>query len=269
MFGYRLHVHQRYLDAWNAASELSLSFDDALRSDDPKSAVPALSAAVDGLRVKIDALSAALPHDLRERPSDFSRHLHFLKYYLDSNAPQDCRSDIVDITQRDLPGYWERFAAWYSSHSLSDTEFQSRVSHLLESGDMASALRLAWPIFKTRVTRAFGLDDAVDGDALAVAVFGPNGQARKLFDGATCEGYMNLLKGLYAINRNPISHNDSTPDQQEAEGVLMLLNSTLARIEQARGAAAPTPPVPPGSRTLPPPQRVRVPRQPQKNSIAS
>ncbi len=234
MFGYRLYVFELYVAASQAALDLGHDFDECLKTETPADGAAALRVAAADLQRQIEALRAAFPESIREPSSETNRHLRFLRYYLDKKQPGSCRHDVSDLATSDLPAEWESFAKWYEANSSNDAAFVSRVSALMGTGDAAGALRLAWPIFKTRVVTMFGLDDQLDGDQLAAAVFGQRGPARALLGGPRCEGYMSLFKGLYALQRNPVFHNDMTPDQQEAEAALMLLNSALAQLESAR-----------------------------------
>ena len=88
------------------------------------------------------------------------------------------------------------------------------------------------------MVKAFNLPTDLDGERLAVKLFGPDGATASIFDSEVREGYLNLFKRLYALSRNPTTHNDVLPDPQKAEAVLALISSALSEIEAARAEVA-------------------------------
>ena len=83
----------------------------------------------------------------------------------------------------------------------------------------------------------FNLSDGLDGDRLAGKLFGSEGITTRILEDREREGYLHLFKGLYALSRNPITHNDVPVNPEETEAVLALLNSALVRIEAAHAGA--------------------------------
>ena len=162
------------------------------------------------------------------------RHLGFIDYYLDMSQAENCTQDPVDILQRDLPQRLQSFNEWYEQRSSNDASFVARVNRLHARGQTNAAVREAWAIFKTRMVKAFNLPTDLDGERLAVKLFGPDGATASILDSEVREGYLNLFKGLYALSRNPTTHNDVLPDPQKAEAVLALISSALSEIEAAR-----------------------------------
>ena len=102
----------------------------------------------------------------------------------------------------------------------------------IESGQMDAAVRAAWPIFKTRMVDRFGISEEIDGHRLVVEVFGSDGATAGLLPAKEREGYLNLFKGLYALSRNPLSHNDMRANPAEVEAALLLISTTLTMVEQ-------------------------------------
>ena len=109
------------------------------------------------------------------------------------------------------------------------------------TGQLNAAVREAWAIFKSRMVDLFALPEELDGHRLCDRLFGTNGATTGLLSDSDRQGYANLFKGLYTLNRNPISHNDMPPNPEEVDAVLALVNSALSRIEglaaQQRSAA--------------------------------
>ena len=132
---------------------------------------------------------------------------------------------------RDIPGVLKLFERWYDLKSPSDNEFDARLRPHITNGQLNSALREAWPLFKTRMVEAFGLDNELDGNELANKLFGSEGSTAGILTNFEREGYLNLFKGMYALNRNPVSHNDVETNPEEAGAVLALINSALVRVE--------------------------------------
>ena len=132
----------------------------------------------------------------------------------------------------DLPDILKQFDKWYASQSGLDQDLSIRLMPFIESGQLNAAVREAWPIFKTRMVNRFGISREIDGSKLVVAIFGPDGATAGLLPGPEREGYLNLFKGLYALSRNPPSHNDVRPNPAEVEAALLLISTTLTKVEK-------------------------------------
>ena len=176
--------------------------------DDSKQELESIRNRAETLNQAIDKLLSALPSDASIYSGSLEQHLNFIEYYLKRNAPFSCAQDPIDIVSRDLPGLLKQFDKWYSSQSALDDELSSRLMPCITSGQLNAAVREAWPIFKTRMVKQFGISDDIDGNKLVVAIFGPNGATAGLLPGKEREGYLNLFKGFYTLSRNPPSHND-------------------------------------------------------------
>ena len=124
------------------------------------------------------------------------------------------------------------FDKWYASQSGLDQDLSARLMPFIESGQLNAAVREAWPIFKTRMVDRFGISREIDGSKLVVAIFGPDGATAGLLPSPEREGYLNLFKGLYALSRNPPSHNDVRPNPAEIESALLLISTTLTKVEK-------------------------------------
>ena len=163
-----------------------------------------------------------------------SRHLRFINYWLDRNLPSGCIGDPIDILKSDLPSVLANFETWYESQSPADPGLSNAVQKHILAGQLRTALRDAWPLFKTRMVNSFDLADNLDGHSLADALFGNQGATVDVLPGPEREGYLNLFKGLYALSRNPVLHGDVPEDFEESSAILALINSALIRIEDAR-----------------------------------
>ena len=129
-------------------------------------------------------------------------------------------------------GFLKQFDKWYASQLALDQDLSARLMPYIESGQMDAAVRAAWPIFKTRMVDRFGISEEIDGHRLVVEVFGSDGATAGLLPAKEREGYLNLFKGLYALSRNPLSHNDMRANPAEVEAALLLISTTLTMVEQ-------------------------------------
>lgn len=184
------------------------------------------------LRRAVDKLLTALPSDAGIKLHSLRRHLNWIDRRLDENAPLLCAHDPIDIVRSDIPGVLKQFDKWYASQSVLDQDLSDRLMPFIESGQLNAAVREAWPIFKTRMVERFGLSREIDGSKLVVAIFGPDGTTARLLPGPEREGYLNLFKGLYALSRNPPSHNDIRPNPAEVEAAILLISTTLTKVER-------------------------------------
>ena len=184
------------------------------------------------LRQAVDKLLSALPSDAGINSSSLRSHLGWISRRLKENAPSLCAHDPIDIVRSDIPGVLKQFDKWYASQSALDQELSDRLMPFIESGQLNAAVREAWPIFKTRMVNRFRIPKDIDGYKLVVAIFGPEGATAGLLLEKEREGYLNLFKGLYTLSRNPLSHNDIRSNPAEVDAALLLISTTLTKVEQ-------------------------------------
>ena len=237
MLTYRNYIYRLAMEASADAVALSLSLSHSIaergNSDyrtRVKEEMPRFQTGANRLQVSVDKLLGALPSEVREavRNGNLHRHLKFIDYYLGNGAPQACAQDPVDVAKHDLPGVLRLFDAWYEHNSLQHVALSDRLAPLVATGQLNSAIREAWVMFKSRMVSIFGLSDNLDGHKLVNQLFGKNGAASDILSQGEQQGYSNLLKGLYTLSRNPVSHNDVVPNPEEIDAVLALVNSVLA-----------------------------------------
>ena len=181
----------------------------------------------------IEELRAVLPEEVRNA-GKLGRHLEFTRDYLRKKSPDSCAHDADDILHHDLPLLIERFDAWYLAQSRLDPELLQRLEAFTQLAHVNSAVREGWASFKTRSVGCFDLSENIDGAKLAVQLFGSSGVLRDSLSDKDCEAYLNLLRGLYSVSRNPVVHNDATPNPAVADAVLTLLSYVLARLEDVQ-----------------------------------
>ena len=244
MLTYHAHIYNLAMAASAEAIRLASSFSNySLRRSLPDydksidEELPHFQREASSLGDVVDRLLSSLPSEVREsvgRRTNLSRHVGFIHYWLDQRSPMSCSHDPIDIVEIDLPKVLELFDRWYERQSNADVGFQERLAPIIEAGQLNSAVREAYAIFKTRMVESFGLSAELDGHPLADALFGSDGATANLLDKTTRQGYLHLLKGLYTLYRNPVAHNDMRSNPGEVDAVLVLVNSALVNIERAR-----------------------------------
>ena len=242
MLTYRAHIYALAMAVSAEATTLALSLGECVTAQQAASDrraiaekyLPDLRSNEIALRVAVDKLSEAIPPEARKeifQATNLMRHLGWIKYRLAQNLPGACLGDPIDILKLDLPEVLKRFEEWYERQSPTDSTLGDRVQPHIAAGQFRTALRDAWPLFKTRMVEAFGLSDDLDGDRLAVKLFGSSGATVGLLPNDEREGYLNLFKGLYTLSRNPVAHGDVPENPEESSAILALINSALVRIE--------------------------------------
>ena len=248
MLTYRAHVYRLAIAASGEATKLALALstcvgDQQVAADSQgvfNAHLPGLTSQATALRAAVDEFRKALPleaQDPIDERTHLGRHLWFIDHWLQKNAPASCAHDPVDIVSIDLPKALGIFEEWYSAHSPPNETLNSRLGPHIANGQLNAAVREAWVIFKTRMVDLFNLPADTDGDKLAGQLFGGRSVTTQFLDAQEREGYLHLFKGLYALSRNPVAHNDLPPNPEETEAVLMLVNSALVKIEAAHDAA--------------------------------
>ena len=236
---YHSHIYDLAMRASGEAMALGLALsryvaDHSASSDrdDSKQELESLRNQAATLRQAVEEFLSALPFERGNDLRNLKRHLHFIDRGLKDGYPWECAPDPIDIVRSDIPGVLKQFNKWYASQLDLDQDLSARLMPYIESGQLDAAVRAAWPIFKTRMVKRFEIPGEIDGHELVVAIFGPNGATAELLPGPKRKGYLNLFKGLYALSRNPLSHNDIRPNPAEAEAALLLISTTLTMVEQ-------------------------------------
>ncbi len=248
MLTYRAHVYSLAMAASAEATRLAVALSkcvgDQQVAADARSVfaahLPGLTNQTILLRGAVDEFKSALPPEVKsqvEQHTHLERHLWFINHYLQVSAPGSCAHDPVDIVSIDMPKALGMFEEWYNVNSPSDQALNSRLEPHVSNGQLNAAVREAWAIFKTRMVEMFNLPAGTDGDSLAGRLFGGGSVTTQFLDAHEREGYLHLFKGLYALSRNPVAHNDVPPNPEETEAVLALVSSALTRIEAAHKAA--------------------------------
>ena len=190
------------------------------------------------LKNAVTELLSALPKEVSESVTHgdrgLLRHLRWINRRVRERLPTACAGDASDIAAQDIPEVLRYFDAWYERQSPAYQGLAERVTPLISVGQLDSALRRAWVYFKTRMVGTFDLPEELDGNQLFNALFSDKGKTVDILPNSEREAYLNLFRGLYVLNRNPVGHNDVEPNPEEFQAVLSIINSALVRIDKAR-----------------------------------
>ena len=236
---YHSHIYDLAMSASGEAMALGLALSwyvaysrSSIEKDELQQELESIRNRAAALRQALDKLLSALPSDAGINTRSLRGHLGWVDYWLKRNSPLSCAQDPIDIVHSDIPGVLKQFDEWYASQSALDQELSDRLMPFIESGQLNAAVREAWPIFKTRMVNRFRIPKDIDGYKLVVAIFGPEGATAGLLLEKEREGYLNLFKGLYTLSRNPLSHNDIRSNPAEVDAALLLISTTLTKVEQ-------------------------------------
>ena len=244
MLSYRLHIYRLAMTVTADATQLALllspyaswsSYSDDVKREMLDRDMPDLQKHADTLVSSVKQLEDALPteFDFKFHASKLLRHLSWIRRRINERAPSLCVIDPIDIASRDIFETLDEFESWYQRKSAGDSELASRLKPFIVRGEHNAAVREAWAIFKTRMVNRFGVSNNLDGHRLADRLFSSNGAAADILDENECLGYLNLFKGLYTLNRNPVAHNDLPVDPEFVEATMVMVNAAIVRIESA------------------------------------
>ncbi len=172
-----------------------------------------------------------------DETGNLGRHIHFLRYYLDSGDKEACRGDIRDIIFEDLPETLRLIVTRKPTASHFDTNLRNSVLSLIDGGHYDSAVRKAFVILTDRLRRAFGIVDSIDGEKLVNVVFGSGGKLPTALSDSEKRSYRDLLSGFYGVYRNRFAHNDVCPSITEAQAIVEMVNIFLGEIERVSAAS--------------------------------
>ena len=245
MLTYRAHIYTLAMEASGAAVDLGLSLSRCVslpRGPDRDvrllEEMPDIERQAAALENAVTELLSALPKEVSgsvtRGDQGLLRHLRWINRRVKERIPTACAGDASDIAAQDIPEVLRYFDAWHERQSPAYPGLVERVTPLISVGQLDSALRFAWVYFKTRMVETFGLPENLDGTQLFNALFSDSGRTAGILPNSEREAYLNLFRGLYVLNRNPVGHNDVEPNPEEFEAVLSMINSALVRMDKAR-----------------------------------
>ena len=190
-----------------------------------------LLAEAENLAALWENLKSVLPKEIRSK-SSIERHLAWMKGRLRQGLPQQCRSDIEDICNNDIPALETGFREWCKSKAHYDSELAEKTTELVAHHELDSAVRKAFVILTARLRSTFEVSDNADGPELVNRIFGKNGRLTAVLDESKRQSTRDLLAGLYGVFRNKFAHRDEEIEWWEAEAVLSMINFALKEIDR-------------------------------------
>jgi hypothetical protein len=190
-------------------------------------------------RDKLDGLATMVGAGAAGSFGTLGRHLAFLDYWYQRDRPDSYAQDIVDLTERDLPGVVAAVGEWTTSGldpGLLKATAPSWAAH-----HYTGAIRDAF-VYLESTLRDVGNVDArrgLSGEKLLEELLGPNSTARLVLPasgpfGALTSGERagahHLLRGAFLLARNATAHRPIEYTRHEAEDLLHLVNLCLAVI---------------------------------------
>lgn len=177
------------------------------------------------LDVRIQNLHAMLPEGTMIAST--RRHASWLKYWLERNSLESCKSDIIDICERDLPEVSDAMREWSSRLVWVDADLRRDILPLIRFCQFDSAICKAFVVLKTRLCRKFSLDEKIDGEDLVNAIFGSKSPHLSQLSQGEKAAYRNLFAGMFGLLRNRFAHNDEQPDLSDLDTAIANINTCL------------------------------------------
>lgn len=200
---------------------------------------------------ELDTLKGVIPDSVISA-GNLLRHSAFLNRYINSNQPESCYQDIMDICHTDIYVMLELFFRYLSENKDQEYSYYNwatihpyieklarprfEAKHFADA--VEASLKEINEIVKTEFKYLKG--DEEDGASLMRKAFGTNANnnfspAIPLADNSTItgrniqEGYMNIFAGVMIGIRNPKAHGNLSISQAEAWEKIMIC-SHLMRI---------------------------------------
>lgn len=170
-----------------------------------------------------------LPIGIKDK-SDFSRHIYWLKYWLEHKQPLECIQDIIDICERDIDDFEEQFDRWCLQNINIDKDISKVINHLLEEFEPNAAVVQSFKLLTTRLRRNYKIKNK-DGCSLIELIYSQTGKAKGKISDSTREGLNHLLRGMYILFRNEHAHDKIKTKPYESEAIISMINYLLLRLK--------------------------------------
>lgn len=186
----------------------------------------------ESLAQRLNALIESLPE--ASMSGNSRRHLSWLVSELKKDSPRNCRQDIEDLVESDIPGTIERIERWAKEMTYLDEELRDAVVPLIKTRQFDSAIRKAFLVLTERLRSTYSLPKGTDGEGLVNIVFGQTSKHHTTMDPGQKLAQRNFMSGLYGVIRNKFSHGDHEASIAELEAALSSVNLCLKNIEEFR-----------------------------------
>ena len=165
------------------------------------------------------------------------RHLSWLVSELKKGSPTNCRSDINDLVNSDIPGTIEKLEKWAKDMAYMDAELREAVVPLIRTRQFDSAIRKAFLVLTERLRSTYSLPQGTDGEGLVNTIFGQGSAYHASMEQSKKLAHRNFMAGIYGVIRNKFSHGDHEATIAELEAALSSVNLCLQIIEEIQGVA--------------------------------
>lgn len=194
---------------------------------------------IETTRQRLDDLAEIIGAGASGAFGTLARHLSFLDYFYQRDQPQSYAADLVDLTERDLPGVVAAVGAW--ARSGLDPGLEAAVATSWDARHYAGAIRDAFIYLENVLRERGGVDPSrgLSGERLVEELLGPNSTTPVTLSpegpfGALTKGERNgahhLFRGAFLLARNATAHRPIEYTQTEAEDLLHLVNLCLRLI---------------------------------------
>jgi hypothetical protein len=198
---------------------------------------------VDAAREQLDELGETIGAGASGPFATLSRHLYFLNYWYQRREPDKCAPDVVDMTERDLPGVVAAVSVW--ARGSLNSGLEDAIAPSWSSRHYAGAVRDAFIYLENVLRENGGIDPTrgLSGEKLIEELLGGNsanplqlaadGPFGALTGGERAGAYY-LLRGAFLLARNSTAHRPLDYTRHEAEDLVRLVNLCLS-VVQGRG----------------------------------
>jgi hypothetical protein len=195
---------------------------------------------VESTRQELDDLAETIGAGASGGFGTLGRHLYFLDYWYQRDKPQSYASDLVDMTERDVPAVIGAVGAWVESGL--DPGLVAAVATSWKARHYAGAVRDAFIYLESFLRERGSIDPTrgLSGDRLIEELLGPNtgtplalpveGPFGALTAGERA-GVHHLFRGAFLLARNATAHKPLEYTREQAEDLLHLANLCLRLIQ--------------------------------------
>jgi hypothetical protein len=224
------------LDAQEQLSQLIADVWELIQRVQSQATPEEVTLRVETTRHKLDELGETIGAGASGFFGTLGRHLYWLDYWYERDKPDSYASDLVDITERDLPGVAAAVSAW--ARNGVDAGLSAAISTSWNSRHYAGAVRDGFIYLESVLREVGGVDPGrgLSGERLIEELLGPNsanplslskeGPFGSLTGGERAGAY-HLLRGAFLLARNATAHRPIDYTRQDAEDLIHLLNLCL------------------------------------------
>jgi hypothetical protein len=198
---------------------------------------------VEAARQKLDELGETIGAGASGAFGTLGRHLYFLNHWYERSKPDSYASDVVDMTERDLPGVAAAVSAW--ARASLNSGLEAAIATSWNSRHYAGAVRDGFIHLESVLREAGGIDQSrgLSGERLIEELLGPNSASPLrlppdgpfgALTGGERAGVYYLLRGAFLLARNATAHRPLDYTRHEAEDLIRLVNLCLGVVQGSK-----------------------------------